>query len=319
MGCILSTLDVEEPERLAYWCDLVCDTFVKLDVNKISKTPSFFGSIDTRHLDYLQFSHVKSENQRVIRSARQIAKAPEDYFLISVQLSGSGAIVQDGQTAQLQEGQFCLYNTTRIYELLFAKPFEQLVLQMPADKLNPLLVLPEKTVAKAVNGCHGLGKVTLDLIMSTYREVEDLRPQQLGRVSDIIVELLAACLNQSVCAPGFSSRTRITRLFEIKHFIGSRLHDAMLNVDMVADVFRVSPRYVHMLFEDEDTTAAGYIRELRLQKCKQDLLDVNHSHRSLTDIAFSWGFNSSAHFSRLFSERFGVSPREFRAMGSDPA
>ena len=35
-------------------------------------------------------------------------------------------------------------------------------------------------------------------------------------------------------------------------------------------------------------------------------------HRSVSDIAFSWGFNDAAHFSRAFKERFRVTPKEFR-------
>ncbi|NOZ42961.1 MAG: helix-turn-helix domain-containing protein, partial [Alphaproteobacteria bacterium] len=30
------------------------------------------------------------------------------------------------------------------------------------------------------------------------------------------------------------------------------------------------------------------------------------------DIAFVWGFNSMTHFSRVFKERYGASPRCFR-------
>jgi AraC-like DNA-binding protein len=33
----------------------------------------------------------------------------------------------------------------------------------------------------------------------------------------------------------------------------------------------------------------------------------------VTDIAFSWGFNDAAHFSRAFRARFGCSPRALRA------
>ena len=32
----------------------------------------------------------------------------------------------------------------------------------------------------------------------------------------------------------------------------------------------------------------------------------------MSDIAFSWGFNDAAHFSRSFKEQYGMSPREFR-------
>jgi len=33
---------------------------------------------------------------------------------------------------------------------------------------------------------------------------------------------------------------------------------------------------------------------------------------SITDIALSWGFASPAHFSRVFRDRYGMSPSEAR-------
>ncbi|MBL7203380.1 MAG: helix-turn-helix domain-containing protein [Desulfobacteraceae bacterium] len=313
MGNVLSTLDVRKPERFSYWCDAVCDVFVQLDVTNVIKSPTFFGSIDTSYLDDLQFSDVVSENQRVVRSMRQISKATQDYFLVSFQLSGRGLVTQGARTAVLHPGYWALYDTTRPYELNFTEPFEQLVLQMPRDKLKSRLILSQKTVAQAINGNRGLGKVTLDLIMSAWREIGTISPQQLDRLYDTITELLATCLNESIHGNIPSARSRIVRLMEIKKFINIQLRNPLLNVEMIANASHLSTRYVHLLFKDEDATAASYIREQRLQKCKQNLQDINQFNRSITDIAYSWGFNSSAHFSSSFSERFGVSPREYRA------
>jgi AraC-like DNA-binding protein len=33
---------------------------------------------------------------------------------------------------------------------------------------------------------------------------------------------------------------------------------------------------------------------------------------SISEICFRWGFNGSAHFSRAFKDRYGVSPRDYR-------
>ena len=51
----------------------------------------------------------------------------------------------------------------------------------------------------------------------------------------------------------------------------------------------------------------------RVERCADDLRDPGQAHRPITDICFSWGFNSTSHFSRLFKERFGVTPRGYRA------
>ncbi len=40
--------------------------------------------------------------------------------------------------------------------------------------------------------------------------------------------------------------------------------------------------------------------------------DPAWSGQTLMKIAFSWGFNSAAHFTRSFRDQFGMSPREYR-------
>ena len=42
------------------------------------------------------------------------------------------------------------------------------------------------------------------------------------------------------------------------------------------------------------------------------LVDQAQSEKSVTAIAFEWGFNSSAHFSRLFKSQVGVAPTSYR-------
>ena len=59
--------------------------------------------------------------------------------------------------------------------------------------------------------------------------------------------------------------------------------------------------------------AAEYKSHRRLSHCAASLRDPSQAHRSITDICFSYGFNSTSHFSRLFKERFGIAPRDYRS------
>jgi len=43
-----------------------------------------------------------------------------------------------------------------------------------------------------------------------------------------------------------------------------------------------------------------------------DMLQRSLAMRSITDIAFAWGFNNGAHGSRVFLEHTGLTPGEFR-------
>ncbi|WP_207515314.1 helix-turn-helix domain-containing protein [Longitalea luteola] len=53
-----------------------------------------------------------------------------------------------------------------------------------------------------------------------------------------------------------------------------------------------------------------WIREQRLKKAKELLRTTG---LSIADICYSLGFENSAHFSRLFKSKFGISPSDYRA------
>ncbi len=80
----------------------------------------------------------------------------------------------------------------------------------------------------------------------------------------------------------------------------------------IADAHGISVRHVHRLFHESGDTVAAAIRRERLDRCRADLEDPHQRARSITEIALRWGFNDSAHFSRAFRARFGVSPRAVR-------
>jgi AraC-like DNA-binding protein len=99
----------------------------------------------------------------------------------------------------------------------------------------------------------------------------------------------------------------------VKRYILSHLRDPDLSITKLAGTARCTKRYLHMAFHSENVSISDYILKLRLQRCREDLLNPAFAHRSITDIAYSWGFNSSNHFSRCFKQEFGASPRSLRA------
>jgi len=97
----MSTDAVAERERLAYWRDAVCDTFVELECES-SRPARFFGSLTSRQAGGIQYSEVRSAPQHVARTRHKISQSGHDYFLLSLQTSGQGVLEQDGRTAILR-------------------------------------------------------------------------------------------------------------------------------------------------------------------------------------------------------------------------
>jgi AraC-like DNA-binding protein len=86
----------------------------------------------------------------------------------------------------------------------------------------------------------------------------------------------------------------------------------------VAHACKMTPRYLHHLFSHESETVARYILRRRLEECSRALTVQSQRGRTVTAIAFDYGFNSPTHFGRVFRARYGVTPREYRRqVGAD--
>ena len=119
-------------------------------------------------------------------------------------------------------------------------------------------------------------------------------------------------LREQLEAPSFLVRQDMQRA-RLKGYIESRLADPELSVDSIAHACGMSVRSVHRAFAaDPAGSLSKYIWMRRLSYCAAILRDPKQAHRSITDICYSWGFNSTSHFSRLFKDRFGVPPRRYR-------
>ena len=53
-----------------------------------------------------------------------------------------------------------------------------------------------------------------------------------------------------------------------------------------------------------------YLRDVRLNRVREDLLSERALHTSIADIAFSWGFTHLGRFAKTYHERFGELPSE---------
>ncbi len=312
MTLLLNTVTVPPRERLAYWTDMICNTYVQLDCEAI-RSDHFAGSINSQSMPGLDLSVVASGAQKVMRTSQQIARANDDYFLVSIQTQGQGVLRQDGRDALLNPGDFALYDSTRAYELHFEGDFQQIVLKLPGEQLRSAVRDTEKLTATAVSGRAGAGHLMIGMIKTLWDDIDALEPASAVAVAGGVLNILVAGLQTLPASKGrgVSSLTsyHITR---IKGEIDSRLRNPTLLVGDVARDLGISVGHIHRLFRQEATTPAQYIWSRRLDMCSRDLVDPSRAGHSISEIAFSWGFNDAAHFSRSFRERFGVPPREWR-------
>lgn len=105
---LLSTDTVRPSDRIAYWHDVVCETFVALDCRS-TLCERFRGNIASHDAGGLNLTRVDSDAQTVVRTRRLIARSSDDMMLVSLAVQGEGRVVQDGREARLEPGDFALY------------------------------------------------------------------------------------------------------------------------------------------------------------------------------------------------------------------
>jgi AraC-like DNA-binding protein len=314
MARLLSTDTVDARERLAYWNEAVSDTYVRLDTTAPGR--DVVGEIRADTLATLDLSRVTATAQHVRRTQSLIAAAAEDYFLVSIQTEGVGRIMQDGRTAELRPGDFALYDSTRPYELLFDDAFQQYVVMLPGPMLRSQLRGAPELTARRVRGSRGAGHLMIEMIRTLAAGIDVLEPAAAAAVAQSVEHIVVAGLSSLTPDAPVPEPELAARREQIKACARARLRDPGLTVAAIAAALHASVSTLHRAFAGEPCSIAEWIWAQRLDAVRADLCDPTLRHRTISDIAFSWGFVDASHFSRAFKARFGCTAREVRQAGS---
>lgn len=310
---LISTDSVPQSHRLPYWRDLVCDVFVELGCESATKR-GFYGQIESREFADTKYSLVKSTSHNVRRDKGRIARSNAEHFLLSLQMRGKGRLMQDGREAILSPGDFALYDVTRPYELVFEEEFEQLVMQVPRTEILTRLFDVDNLTAVGVSGKVGAGRLASMLIAQTANQLPFLDEDSLGSVQASTLDLMANALASKIGQrPERISESQELTVRRILQYIEDNLSEPSLTCEMVATSNGISERYLRKLFQSKGHGVSEWIWQRRLDNAKRDLQDPLQSHRSITSVAYDWGFKDPAHFSRAFKKRFECTPRTVRA------
>jgi DNA-binding response OmpR family regulator len=88
------------------------------------------------------------------------------------------------------------------------------------------------------------------------------------------------------------------------------LSDESFHIDSLCREMAMSRTQLYRKFRSlTDKTIAEYFRSLRLHKAKELL---SNSELSVSEAAYKTGFKNVSHFSRVFTQEFGINPREIR-------
>ncbi len=98
-----------------------------------------------------------------------------------------------------------------------------------------------------------------------------------------------------------------------REYIEDHLSDPGLSPVRVAEANFISTRYLHLLFEQAETTVAAYIRTRRLDRIQEALADPQLAHVPVEALARRFGFENTSYFGQVFKRDTGLTPARYRA------
>ncbi len=99
-------------------------------------------------------------------------------------------------------------------------------------------------------------------------------------------------------------------LIKVRNIIIEHLEDEDFNITQLCESIYLSRAQLHRKITAlTGESASGFMRKIKMEKAKELLLNTSWT---ISEVAYKTGFKTQAHFSRVFSEVFGISPSAYR-------
>jgi len=298
----LETAKVSWRDRIALWSDALTAVCGPLHTEPLGATLD--GTMTFAALGRLQIGHITASRHRVDLSPKLARTERHSVAKVIVQTVGASVYEQRGERVTLTPGDGLVYDVSQPHVITSTETTEHFVVIVPHDLVIGRGIRLDRLSAQRFSARTGVGRLAADLIHSTFGELATISPACDDDLAASLMSLMFLPLSNETAHASEGLRYRI------ESYIRDQLRDPELSIDKIASALRCSKRYLHMAFAACERSIADHIWTARLDGCRGDL--ARRVDLSISEIAFAWGFSSSAHFSRAFRKRFGVTPSAFR-------
>jgi AraC-like DNA-binding protein len=299
-------------EEFGKWRDELASAFVPVDI-----VPSVQGGnepparvLTAGTLGSLQIREVSGSAIDVYRTPATIRRGDPGLVKVVLLLRGHGWVAQRDRQAVLGRGDIIVYDTSEPYRLRLGNDFTAFMMMFPRTALKTPANRVSAFTAVPIRADHGVGAAVSPFLIGLRHSLSASSLKPNHRFEEAAIDLICASLCND--AANINGAPAAAILASARCFIDTHHADPTLNTSMVAAAHHVSTRYLQKLFANTGSTVAGWIKERRLERCRHDLQDRSLLGESIGALGARHGYVDSAHFSRLFKERYGLSPRAFR-------
>ncbi|MTV36962.1 helix-turn-helix domain-containing protein [Duganella radicis] len=297
----ISTSSAGYRDRTAFWLTSVERLLIRLESGGDGE--QLDATLQGRDFGLFRAASIAANRHAVERTADSIRHDGRDALFVCLMQKGRGFTHQGVECVMHGPGDIVIYDTTRPYGHGFPEDMAMTVLAIPRGVFEPELgPWPPGKLLKIDHG-DGPAGWCAQAILRIFESEQVPRPERAAQ----ILTLLGAALRVSRDELRVS-RSTLGSLWRAKEYIRQNLSADDLSAESVGRAIGLSARQLSRIFELDGTSVARHVWQMRLARCRDDLLSDQLRHVAVGDIAFRWGFNHLAHFSRSYKRRFGEAP-----------
>ncbi|MEM8982163.1 MAG: helix-turn-helix domain-containing protein [Pseudomonadota bacterium] len=300
--------EVRRKDRAAAWENMLEQSHLPW---RLTNRPAdgFDATIAMRQFDGYRLIRCACGAARGRRSINEIARTEGRALSLLHLRHGKEALTIADNEITLQAGDLVLWDSERPMTFDVPGHLEKLTLMFPYAALTSIFPNATDYVGRVIPSRRGLSTLLTSYLNSIEKEMWTMSAEDLTAAMKPTMDLLATVLTMESRLPRQSLKTMT--LHRIQQYIIDHLSDPDLTPTNIAARNGITPRYLHLLFEEEGVSVSQWIRERRLERCKDDIARSLATGRSITAIAYDWGFNHPSHFSRAFKQRYRMAPRSY--------
>jgi AraC family transcriptional regulator, positive regulator of tynA and feaB len=310
----VSTVSLPPDERFTIWRDVYlqrCEPFecARTDIERFEANYRYLSIPEG------EFTDLSMTSAGLARPARLCRDDAANNIALTTTVSGSGAgwFSDPDLTTIFGTGYIRVRDQSRPYAVkLTARKNRTLHLEFPRASLDPQTLTRVQAAAGTAIRSQGLITMLAALMRSFADVVDGLDPATRGAGLRSVLDLAVTALRLEYgTAVAESEDCKDGMLLAAQTLMCQRIGEVDLSPEGLAGPLGCSRAHLYRVFARNGLTIAGYLREIRLQRCRAALAVAGPSD-TVADIAFRCGFDNPVYFSRLFRQRFGIRPTDAR-------
>ncbi|HBS77189.1 MAG: hypothetical protein CMK99_15740 [Pseudomonas sp.] len=269
------------------------------------------GRIRWRIFDDFSIAHVRTDNVVVDASARVAAQQGlADRYLLVWQLGGNACLENARGHTELLPSQAMIVPFSDSCRMHANEHYSALTLVFAVNHMPRWKGLAAELCGRPLmtDAAFNAAAAGIDSLLCNGG---DARSASL--VVDYAVDLVFRTLLEHTGIVPLTPSRAGARLEHARLLVQRHLEDVTYSPAQLADALGMSRRSLYEVFHQYGTTPARFIRQVRLENARSDVLSNGTDAPTMTEVALRNGFNDSASFSRAFRNAFGVTPSALRA------